>query len=518
MSSTTRHSIPDPTRFAPGGPGQVLVLFALSVFVILVVAALAFDAGTVLVERRDQQNAADAAALAGARYAFDADCEAPDWTCLAAREAALRIARVNGFDDVDPNEVVQVHIPAIHGRYIGMPHFVEVEIDSTRASIFAGVIGKTTWDVGAFAVATPAQNPTFPFSMIALNRTACNAIQVTGGGVVEAFDNIQSNSNGTECGSGIGFLRTGGSTINVIADDATCRSAGLIQDRGSGSMTCTPVQNSFALPDPLLGLPAPAKPGLAAPMVHVGTAVLPGDGYPKSCPGDTDSPPDEATPSLCKLAQTGAWDGQSWILYPGLYPGGLEITANTTAYLMPGLYWIGGGGLRVATGGTIMSISTEVDATANPGDATWGGGVLLYNSFLPVPGGEGGNINFDGSSATLLLKMLCTGGPGQAIPPETGCLEPPDESNPNHIYDSMSIFQNRSLTNSITLNGSASGAEVEGIIYAPGGIVTLNGNGGLLVVDQIIADQFNVMGNSGTIRVLKRAGLDAVITAAGLVD
>lgn len=501
MSSTTSDSIVGRAQARRAGTGQVLVLFALSVFVILVVAALAFDAGTVLVERRDQQNAADAAALAGARYAFDPDCEAPDWTCLAAREAALRIARVNGFDDADPTEVVQVHIPAIHGRYIGMPHFVEVEIDSTRASIFAGVIGRTTWDVGAFAVATPAQNPTFPFSMIALNRTACNAIQVTGGGVVEAFDNIQSNSNGTDCGSGVGFLRAGGSTINVIADDATCRSAGLIQDQGSGSMTCTPVQNSFPLPDPLLGLAAPPQPALAAPMVHVGTTVLPGDGFPKSCPGDTNSPPNAATPALCKLAQTGAWSGQSWILHPGLYPGGLEITANTTAYLMPGVYWIGGGGLRVATGGAIMSIATEADAKPNPADATWGGGVLLYNSFLPVAGGAGGDVVFDGSSATLLLKML-------DLP----------ETDPNRIYNTMSIFQDRALANSITLNGSASGAEVGGIVYAPGGIVTLNGNGGTLIVDQIIADQFNVMGNSGTIKALKRVGLDAVITAAGLVD
>ena len=35
---------------------------------LFVVAALAFDVGMTLLERRDQQDAADAAALAGARY------------------------------------------------------------------------------------------------------------------------------------------------------------------------------------------------------------------------------------------------------------------------------------------------------------------------------------------------------------------------------------------------------------------------------------------------------------------
>src|SRR5207253_3682679 len=65
------------------------------------------------------------------------------------------------------------------------------------------------------------QNLSFPFSMLALNPTACDAIKVSGDGVVEAHANVQSNSNGTDpptCG-GVGFSRIGGSTINVIAPD-----------------------------------------------------------------------------------------------------------------------------------------------------------------------------------------------------------------------------------------------------------------------------------------------------------
>ena len=53
--------------------GQILVLFAGAIVVLLIVAALAFDVGMILVERRDQQNAADAAALAGARYVLTDD-------------------------------------------------------------------------------------------------------------------------------------------------------------------------------------------------------------------------------------------------------------------------------------------------------------------------------------------------------------------------------------------------------------------------------------------------------------
>jgi hypothetical protein len=70
----------------------------------------------------------------------------------------------------------------------------------------------------------------------------------------------------------------------------------------------------------------------------------------------------------------------------------------------------------------------------------------------------------------------------------------------------------------VTLNGSSSITEVEGIIYVPGGQIKLNGNGGTLVVDQIIANTFDINGNGGTIQVLRGKGVDAVIIAAGLVD
>lgn len=470
--------------------GQVLVLFTGGLITLLLIAALAFDVGMMLLERRDQQNAADAAALAGARFVLDSDAD--------ARTAALQIAQLNGFDDADPDEVVNVYIPAIHGRYAGMPGFIEVQISANRPGIFSGVIGRTVWPVGAFAVATNRQDLTFPFSMLALDPTACKALQVSGTGVIEAYANIQSNSTGADCtGDPIGFSRTGGSTITVIADDATCRVVGELQDQGSGSMTCTPAEHSFALPDPLRNLSAPTKPAIALPPKYVGT-TSPAPAIPKNCPGGS-QPPTEANPRLCKLAPTGPYNGTPWILYPGLYPGGIEVTANTTAYLMPGIYWIGGGGLRVATGGSIITIAAEGDATPLPADATWGGGVLIYNSQLPTA--AGGPIVLDGSAARMDLKPLAF-----------------DTSDPRSIYNDVVIFQDRTLTTSVTLNGSASTTEVEGIVYVPAGEVKLNGNGGTLIVDQIIANTYLIDGNGGTIKVMRNKGVDAHIVAAGLVD
>ncbi len=462
---------------------------------LLLVAALAFDVGMMLVERRDQQNAADAAALAGARYVLVNEADAED--------AARRLARENGFDDADPNEVVNVYIPAIHGRYAGLPGFIEVQIEATRPSIFGGVIGRANWPIGAFGVATNDQNLTFPFSMLALDPSACKAIQVSGGGIIEAYANIQSNSNGADC-DGVGMSRTGGATINVYAPNATCRVVGEFQDEGSGPpITCTKAEFSFALPDPLRNLPAPAKPAPAAVMTPVGHTSSP----PKNCPGGS-PPPSEGSPTKCKIPSGGGPSNDAWILYPGLYPGGLEVTQDRTVYLMPGIYWIGGGGLDIGGDASIVTIGTETDAKANIADApcaqattpeTLCGGVMFYNSKLPSS--AAGQFILNSSGATMKLASF-------EVSP----------THPDAIYNDIVIFQDRTVATPVTLNGSSSYTVVEGIVYAPLADVTLNGNGGTLVVDQVIANTYKINGDGGTIKVLRGKGVDAVITAAGLVD
>ena len=511
-------------RSTSGQRGQVLVLFAGGVLTLLIVAALAFDVGMMLVERRDQQDAADAAALAGARYLFDADCVAPAWACARARAAATAVALQNGFDDADPIESVQVLIPAQNGRYARFPNFVEVDINSQRPSIFGGVIGKGNWPVSTFAVATNGQQLRFPFSMLALNETMCKAIQVSGTGVVIANGNMQSNSNGSEAGcGGIGFSRTGGGTIDITAPDATCRSAGSIQNRGSGSMTCTQAPNSFALPDPLAGLDPPAKPSLPTPAMQPVGHSLPVSPY---CPGSTSNPPTETTAQrTCDPGDRAPgysrteYAGKAWILSPGLYPNGIHATNGVTLYLLPGVYWIDGGGFQVDSDSSVISIVDVADADPNPALATYSGndtacryddptgpqttscGVLIYNSedtsvpFAPGP------ISLGGLGGRLLISYL------DMLP-----------GDPYAIYNTMSIFQDRNVTLTVTFNGSTADSEVSGIVYVPEGHLQINGASSNFTLDQVIADSFTINGNGGTVQILKRVGVDALLTAAGLVD
>lgn len=501
--------------------GQVLVLFAGAVVTLLIVGALAFDVGVMVLERRDQQNAADAAALAGARYVLDSttgttDCTTVSGPAPAANDpaatawAACNVAKTNGSWD---DETVLVHVPPLHGLYRGFPGFVEVQIQSARQSVFGGVIGRSTWPVGVMAVAANQPGVTYSFGMLALDPTACKAIHISGTGTVNSAGNVWANSTGEDCGDGsnIGLSRTGAGVLNVTAPDAVCRSGGEIQDQGSGTMTCAPDEFSFALPDPLLELEAPPKPAVAAPMKEwdpvAGTVNDNPPNVPDYCPGAV-SPkaPSEASPQLCTLGQGGSQALREWILSPGLYPGGLELKGGVTAYLLPGIYWIGGGGFATSNDASVISVESEADLTpavctvGTTPPCVGGGGVLIYNSTLP--GSPAGPVALGGGGATLKLQPF-------DYPFGDTTIE-------------LVLFQDRTVSLAgydITLNGSsAQAAEVRGIIYAPAGDVRVNGSSSVFTMDQVIANTFLIDGSGGTVNVLRETGVDAEISAIGLVE
>ena len=73
---------------------------------------------------------------------------------------------------------------------------------------------------------------------------------------------------------------------------------------------------------------------------------------------------------------------------------------------------------------------------------------MFYNSKLPSS--AGGPFTLNPNGAVMKLKPL-------DVP----------TTDPDRIYNSIVIFQDRTLTTSVTLNGSASSTEVMGIVYVP---------------------------------------------------
>src|SRR5437867_11819790 len=147
--------------------GQILLIAALFMTALLGFTAMAIDVGLIFHDRRGQQNAADAAALAGAASLPD-----PLTAVLRARDWADR----NGYGDGTNGTTVTVNTP-----YKGDPTKIEVVIKKPVSAIFSRVLGLTTFSVTARAVALKSVGSQLNVAFLVLNPTNCGAFSKGGG-------------------------------------------------------------------------------------------------------------------------------------------------------------------------------------------------------------------------------------------------------------------------------------------------------------------------------------------------
>jgi hypothetical protein len=471
LSSTTEPV--DRTR----ARGQAIVIFGLGIATLVAVAALAFDTGMVLLQLRDQRNAADASALAAARFLPDDPDE--------ARTAARAYATANGFTQgVDSGSVV-VNIPPVSGYFVGDDGAVEVLIATTRPSIFAGIAGILDWDVGARAVAANTTGNRGPFGLLALDPSGCEALVVEGQGELISNGDIQVNSTCEPDAfrlAGTGEIITApGVGCNVVGDPGFSKG-------GGASYNCVVNEGIVAIPDPFAGIPDPPIPMAGDPPVIVYPTAPSQEGgttknIPAGCPGSA-TPATDEVPATCEFA--GSYAGTTWRLSPGYYPGGINLEAGTF-YLEPGIYYVAGGGFRIAGGGASV---TSVDS----GGTTLGGGILIFNGEHATA--ADGQVVLQGGDAGVNLWPL----------------------NDGSLWDSMIVFQDRDVCLDMSIVGASSSMQVRGVIYVPCGKVVVEGNGGTVVTDQIIAFRFQMKGNIGSLTVAFDENFIPDVSYAGLVE
>ena len=131
LKSESKHSTNQTER------GQALILFVLSLAVLLGFVAMSIDVGLILHERRQLQNTADSAALAGV-------IELPGSTVLAESKAQEWAAN-NGIDLAEGDEI-QITIADDDTS-------VTVQVTRETPFIFGRVLGLTAIDVSATATA-----------------------------------------------------------------------------------------------------------------------------------------------------------------------------------------------------------------------------------------------------------------------------------------------------------------------------------------------------------------------------
>src|SRR5262245_3349306 len=144
--------------------GQILVVFILGILAVIGIAGLAIDGGSAFAQRRDQQTAADLAALAAANDYLLAN------SADQAIARAKAVAAANGFPDgVDATDV-DVSIDESNGIEI------VVSIESGHRNAFLRALGQATWEVSTTATAlagfpdTAAGAGPFIFSIGAFNN------------------------------------------------------------------------------------------------------------------------------------------------------------------------------------------------------------------------------------------------------------------------------------------------------------------------------------------------------------
>ena len=196
--------------------GQSIVIMAFAIIVLMGIMAVAIDGGRIYTLRRDAQNAADAAALQGARaLCRDEDFEA------TARE----VAEINGFSE--PGSV-EVNNPPIHSD---LPEVnddqVEVVITATIGTgliapvVYNGELNTRVHAVGDCLRGTLTGSGA---AIFAGGMCPTNSVSV-GGSSVSIIGGIHSNGSMNVSGGGIGHYITGtvtyGTGTNLPANNTT---------------------------------------------------------------------------------------------------------------------------------------------------------------------------------------------------------------------------------------------------------------------------------------------------------
>jgi hypothetical protein len=497
-----------------GERGQTLAIFAFGLIGILAVAALVFDVGQNLFDRRKQQDAADAAALAAARWLTTTTCQASPSlaNCPEAVNAATDLIQMHGYD---PATQADINIPPDASSQFGGAHgHVQVVITATRNSFFSGVLGLTNFQISAQGVARNTDGYSLPYSILALGKDCNKDGWVTGSGSVTIEGDIMVTG---DCGN-TGSLAFDGNSITANFQ-GQCLSSGGIDygPSGSGPMCAGgDLPDAEQISDPLSGLMPPNIGGTTVPNPPLAPVVVAGtidDGMTKlrQCPRQTRA--GTATlPRTCNL-EPGASGTNVVRIYPGVYYGGISIKQTNAAqhlvvYLEPGIYYMAGGGFSVAGDVEVYT----VDAGGTSYGAAGTSGVMIFNSHNPSEFSqcESGSATASGVSCARSFDVQNT---ATSVVKLRGYAGP--------VYTTLILFQDRRIADQtsipVKLSGNAN-LSVEGTFYLPKGLFDYAGNGsGEVLHAQVICQEFKVSGG-GSLAITYTPDDALKVSGTGLVE
>lgn len=424
--------------FWKGESGQMLVMTALCMTLLLGFLGLSIDVGLFYHTRQNVQIAADAAATAAAvDYLFNQN----NSSAVNAGQAA---STTNGFTNGSNGVTVAVHVPT-SGPETGVAGFYEAIVTTPNATNFMRLFGISSVNVAARAVAGAStigpciylENPTGT----ALSLKGANSIVAPCGMIVNS-----TSKNAVfiqDCGV------SNQSSIPYI--DAV----------GNGSVPNCPngnnmpfYPNSAPQTDPFEGLTGPMPPYTSPPcnITSTGTSVTQVSGNPVDNNGVNVS--GSTTNSVVCFANNVTFTN---VTLPGASSGVIYVFEN-------GLN-LGGTATFGSCPACVFTTSPPTFGPTNGAVVDLAGGTLTQNNnALNIYGPNcGSGCTFSGISGIALMQ-------------------PPFNTT------------NQSSSNPLTLQFGSSGEVLDGYIYAPGSALYLNDQGGSITATGLVAG--SLTGNS----------------------
>lgn len=414
--------------------GQILVMFALLLPVLVLIVGLIIEAGMMMAAQAELQAISNASArvvaLAGTSNAPAADDDAKEAMETYLAEVSSMCSQID----------YEIHQPPVTGAFVGQDGYVEVVITGVLPSSFGGVL---SGDEG-FQISTRSVVGWVPVSsgarVVTLAQDASPGLKITGAGDVVVSGGVIVNSaaggqdrHGDEVpDSNNGVAAQVSGLARLFADDVQI--AGGVNDPDSFlplDPQGAPPLRTFCKPvtDPLADLPVPT----------ISVGVVPVDR------GSVQVSKGSANVSGGNLVRK---DGVVE-LNPGLYSE-IRITGGRVLF-RPGIY--------------VLRSLGKTALTINGGDVASDGGILFYKT----------TPDYDPNTGVASDAHLDTGTQASMIINQAARFKPLESS--GGPLDGLLIFQARTSQQSIQFQGQGEAGRLGGTIYAASGSLEIAGQG-----------------------------------------
>jgi Flp pilus assembly protein TadG len=410
---------------------KTLVLFCVLAPVLVGWVGLVIDGGLLMAGQRQAQNAADAAAAAGAMDKMRGNTNA---TALAT---ANNFLTYNGLSNA-PALVLgtSFNIPPKQGPHTGDAQYVEVIVTNPVQTYFIQALGaSSTANVTARAVAG-YEAVTAGEGGAVLDPTAVPGLSISGGATLLVHGRVIVNSQGAGYDENGNYINLGYPQYAVTTNNNSTIQATDIRVVG--------------------GVDTPANfknvPGNIGNPLHAGA-------LPEPDPLESLATP--TTTNGVNSTSRGAWkNGTQASLLPGVYD---SIEINNANYSFPaGIYVVKGGNFKITGNSTVTGNGVMFYITGSNYDPTTGS-----------PDSSDGNTSPPTSGNPSFGGITINGGTG-ANAGTIGLTGLNDSQSP---FNGMLFYQRRWNTQSADINGGSDTTQLNGTIYAKWARFKLDGSG-----------------------------------------